>query len=175
MKHRIAAKEDLDDGFQFLGQSKSYTKVGHEVIEQLRCEWIPNCKYIKEIPAKNETVYARDANGESTCRMSLIRYITHRFLNRLVRRPDNTRRRVESHHRANGRVPTPAEGGTQLDDTSSGGGRVWWSGGTRRNCIDIGDKTPTNMAKLGEVYDHPIEGNVRMCSVWYVARNTRVV
>ncbi|KAL7554296.1 hypothetical protein ACHAWF_018121, partial [Thalassiosira exigua] len=46
---------EIDGAYDFLGQRKSWTRVDPTVIERMRCEWLPNCKYIKDIPSKNET------------------------------------------------------------------------------------------------------------------------
>ncbi|KAL7546848.1 hypothetical protein ACHAWF_010174 [Thalassiosira exigua] len=59
---RLAIKEDSDAAWDFLGTRKSWTKVPPAMIEQLRVEWLPTCKYIKDVPSKRETVQMRDVN-----------------------------------------------------------------------------------------------------------------
>lgn len=62
-KFRTAAKEGLENAYDFLGPRKSWEKVKQDVWDRFRHEWLPNCQYISNVPNKSETVFLRSDNG----------------------------------------------------------------------------------------------------------------
>eukprot|EP00584_Thalassiosira_punctigera_P003398 CAMPEP_0172525972 /NCGR_PEP_ID=MMETSP1067-20121228/983_1 /TAXON_ID=265564 ORGANISM="Thalassiosira punctigera, Strain Tpunct2005C2" /NCGR_SAMPLE_ID=MMETSP1067 /ASSEMBLY_ACC=CAM_ASM_000444 /LENGTH=617 /DNA_ID=CAMNT_0013309371 /DNA_START=125 /DNA_END=1978 /DNA_ORIENTATION=- len=63
-QNRYNAKEGEEGSYDFLGQKKSWTKVPSEVIDRMRRMWIPNNKYMKDVPSMNETVIMRDVDNK---------------------------------------------------------------------------------------------------------------
>ena len=75
---RRAAKDKTDTAYDFLGSRKDWKKISDSVWENFQNDWLPNCNYVTNIPAKNNMppfsprhlIYIGSLNTEAVASLS---------------------------------------------------------------------------------------------------------
>ena len=92
---RRGVKDQQAGAFNFLGPRRRWSKVPIEIWEELRHTWLPSCKYVTNIPSKNETVWMRDisrkivrcANNKPVLVQKLLRTVPMREIHNELIKP----------------------------------------------------------------------------------------